>query len=122
MALTQSLDVNLMKIPHPGELRQLVEIGRTVHAINENGFPVETDQVVCQVWAKAEGCDSRYFASGDAEHTERGIWFTIRWRCDVQPGMWVRWNGQKQIITEIGEYDFRRRYLRLTTKAVKGVR
>ena len=86
MALTQSLDVNLMKIPHPGELRQLVEIGRTVHAINENGFPVETDQVVCQVWAKAEGCDSRYFASGDAENTERGIWFTIRWRCDVQPG------------------------------------
>ena len=27
-----------MKIPHPGELRQLVEIGRTVHEINENGF------------------------------------------------------------------------------------
>ena len=51
----------------------------------------------------------------------RGIWFTIRWRNDVQPGMWVLWNGQKQIITEIGEYDFKRRYLRLTTKAVKGV-
>ena len=32
-----------MKIPHPGELRQLVEIGRTVHEINENGFPVETE-------------------------------------------------------------------------------
>ena len=39
----------------------------------------------------------------------------------MQPGMWVLWNGQKQIITEIGEYDFKRRYLRLTTKAVKGV-
>ena len=110
-----------MKIPHPGELRQLVEIGRTVHEINENGFPVETEQVICQVWAKAEDCDSRYFTSGDTENTERGIWFTIRWRNDVQPGMWVLWNGQKQIITEIGEYDFKRRYLRLTTKAVKGV-
>ena len=31
-----------MKLPHPGELRQLVEIGHTVHEINENGFPVET--------------------------------------------------------------------------------
>lgn len=111
-----------MKIPHPGELRQLVEIGCTVHEINENGFPVETEQVVCQVWAKVEDCDSRYFTSGDVENTERGIWFTIRWRSDVQPGMWVLWNGQKQIITEIGEYDFKRRYLRLTTKAVKGVR
>ena len=38
MALTQSQEVNPMKIPHPGELRQLVEIGRTVHEINENGF------------------------------------------------------------------------------------
>ena len=39
----------------------------------------------------------------------------------MQPGMWVLWNGQKQIITEIGEYDFKRRYLRLTTKSLKGV-
>ena len=121
MALTQSQEVNPMKIPHPGELRQLVEIGKTVNIVNENGFPVETGQVICQVWAKAEDCDSRYFTSGDAENTERGIWFTIRWRNDVQPGMWVLWNGQKQVITEIGEYDFKRRYLRLTTKAVKGV-
>ena len=58
-----------MKIPHPGELRQLVEIGRTVHEINENGFPVETEQVVCQVWAKAEDGDSRYFTSSDVENT-----------------------------------------------------
>ena len=122
MALTQSQEVDPTKIPHPGELRQLVEIGRTVHEINENGFPVETEQVICQVWAKTEDCDSRYFTSGDVENTERGIWFTIRWRSDVQPGMWVLWNGQKQIITEISEYDFKRRYLRLTTKAVKGVR
>ena len=43
-----------MKIPHPGELCQLVEIGKTVNIVNENGFPVETEQVICQVWAKAE--------------------------------------------------------------------
>ena len=42
-----------MKIPHPGELRHLVEIGRTFNAVNENGYPVETDQVVCRVWAAA---------------------------------------------------------------------
>ena len=43
-----------MKIPHPGELRHLVEIGRTVNAVNENGYPVETDQTICRVWAAAE--------------------------------------------------------------------
>ena len=78
-----------MKIPHPGELRQLVEIGRTVHEINENGFSVETEQVICQVWAKAEDCDSRYFTSGNAENTERGIWFTIRWRSSPGCGIFI---------------------------------
>ena len=74
-----------MKIPHPGELRQLVEIGCTVHEINENGFPVETEQVVCQVWAKVEDCDSRYFTSGDVENTERGIWITIAGAATCSP-------------------------------------
>lgn len=39
MVLTQSQEVNPMKIPHPGELRQLVEIGRTVHEINNSKRP-----------------------------------------------------------------------------------
>ena len=56
-----------MKIPHPGELRHLVEIGRTVNAVNENGYPVETDQTICRVWAAAEDDSSRYFFSADAE-------------------------------------------------------
>ena len=110
-----------MKIPHPGELRQLVEIGRTVHEINENGFPVETEQVICQVWAKAEDGDSRYFTSGDAENTERGIWFTIRWRSDVQPGMWVLFQGEKWNISTLGEYSFRKKYLGLKASIAKGV-
>ena len=36
--------------PHPGQLRHMVEVGRTVNAVNENGYPVETDEIVCRVW------------------------------------------------------------------------
>ena len=111
-----------MKIPHPGELRHLVEIGRTVNAVNENGYPVETDQEVCRVWAAAEDASSRYFFAADAENAGRGLCFIIRWRADVQPGMWVKWNGEKQNIIALGEYDFKCRYLQLTTESVKGVR
>ena len=110
-----------MHIPHPGQLRHLVEIGQTVNTVNENGYPEAVDQVICRVWAGAEDDSSRYFFSADAENAERGLAFIIRWRGDIRPGMWVRWNGEKQLITKQGEFDFRRRYMKLTTEAVKGV-
>ena len=107
--------------PHPGDLRHRVEIGYTENTINENGYPDEKDVIICKTWASAIDAGNQSYRSADVMNTEAVINFTIRYRADVQPGMWVLWNGQKQIITEIGEYDFKRRYLRLTTKSVKGV-
>ena len=78
-----------MHIPHPGQLRHMVEIGRTVNSVNENGYPVTNDQVICQVWAGCEDDSSRYFFSADAENAERGLCFVIRWRSDICAGMWV---------------------------------
>ena len=110
-----------MHIPHPGQLRHMVEIGRTTNTVNENGYPEAADQVICRVWAGCEDDSSRYFFSSDAENTERSLCFIIRWRSDIHAGMWVMWNGEKQIITKVGEYDFKRRYMKLTTEFVKGV-
>lgn len=110
-----------MKPPHPGQLRHLVEIGRTVNAVNDNGYPVEADGTLCRVWASVEDDSSRYFIAGDAETAARGLCFIIRWRGDVQAGMWVRFRDEKHGITRLGEYDFKRRYLMLTTASAKGV-
>lgn len=109
-------------IPHPGQLRHLIGIGRTSSVTNENGYPQEMDTILCTVWAAAEDDSSRYTFAGQAETAQRGLCFIIRWRGDIQPGMWVMWNGEKQTITKLGEYDFKRRYLKLTTiSAAKGV-
>ena len=108
-------------IPHPGQLRHMIEIGRTVNAVNENGYPIETDEVVCRVWAAVEDDSSRYLIAGDAETAERGLRFIIRWRGDIRPGMWVRFRDEKHQIEKVEEYDFRRRYLKLTTESSKGV-
>ena len=108
-------------IPHPGQLRHMIEIGKTSNTVNENGYPEDTDTVICWVWAAAEDDSSRYFFAGGAETAERGLCFIIRWREDIQPGMWVRWNQEKYTITKLGEYDFKRRYLKLTTVSTKGV-
>jgi len=111
----------MRSIPHPGQLRHMVEIGRTVTTANENGYPVKADEVFCRVWAAVEDDSSRYLIAGDAETAERGLCFIIRWRGDVQPGMWVRFRDEKYGITKLGEYDFKRRYLKLTTASSNGV-
>ena len=111
-------------IPHPGQLRHMIEVGRTVNAINDNGYAEETDEIVCRVWAAVEDDSSRRAVIeflGQAETAERGLCFSIRWRGDILPGMWVLGRGEKQPIAKLGEYDFKRRYLKLTTKAVKEV-
>jgi SPP1 family predicted phage head-tail adaptor len=109
-------------MPHPGELRHRIILGRTVHSIDEDGYPEETDQVLGWVWCAVEDESFRRAAFlGQAETVERGLRFIIRWRADVDVGMWVLWRGQRHTITKLGEYDFKRRYLQLSTAATKGV-
>ena len=110
-----------MKMPHPGDLRHMIVIGNTVNEINDNGYPEDTDVTVCRVWAGMEDASGRWFESADAENAQRGIRFIIRWRSDVITGMWVEHGGKRYTITDIGEYDFKRRYMQLTTECVEGV-
>ena len=110
-----------MKMPHPGDLRHMITIGSTVNEINDNGYPEDTEVIFCRVWAGMEDASGKWFESADAENVQRGIRFIIRWRCGVSAGMWVEYEGRRYTITEIGEYDFKRRYLQLTTEHVQGV-
>jgi len=107
--------------PHPGSLRNLVEIGYTENAINENGYPDPTDKVLCTVWAAALDAGNQHFRAADTVNTEAVINFTIRYRADIAPGMWVRFRGEKWLISTLGEYEFKRQYLGLKASIVKGV-
>lgn len=107
--------------PHPGDLRYRVEIGYTENTINENGYPDEKDIILCKTWASAVDTSDRSFRSADTMNTEAVTEFTIRYRADVQPGMWVKFREQKWYITELNEYSFRRNYLGLKASVAKGV-
>lgn len=54
-------------------------------------------------------------------NTEQVINFTIRYRSDVKPGMWVKFRGEKWNITTLGEYSFAKTYLGLKASIAKGV-
>ena len=82
--------------PHPGDLRHLVEIGYTENAINENGYPEPQDVVICRVWAAATDAGNQHYRAADVTNTEAVINFTIRYRSDIKPGMWVRFQNEKR--------------------------
>ena len=112
---------NFESSPHPGDLRHLVEIGYTENEVNEEGYPEPTDVVICKVWAAAVDAGNQHYRAADAMNTEAVINFTIRYRSDVKPGMWVRFQGEKWNISTLGEYQFKRTYLGLKATLPKGV-
>ena len=81
---------NFESDPHPGELEHKIEIGYTENVINENGYPTPTDVVVCRVWAAVTDAGNQHYRAADVMNTEAVINFTIRYRKDIKPGMWVR--------------------------------
>ncbi len=107
--------------PHPGDLKHLVEIGYTVNTVNANGYPEPEDIVLCRVWASATDAGNQHYRSADVMNTEAVVNFTIRWRSDVKPGMWVRFQGEKWDISTLGEYGFSRTWLGLKASIAKGV-
>jgi len=107
--------------PHPGDLRHRVEIGYTESVVNENGYPDERDVVLCRVWASATDAGNQHFRSADVMNTEAVVNFTIRYRNDIKPGMWVRFHDEKWFISTLGEYGFQGAYLGLKASIAKGV-
>lgn len=112
---------NFESSPHPGDLKHLVEIGYTENTINANGYPEPRDIVLCKVWAAAIDAGNQHYRTADAVNTEAVVNFTIRYRSDVKPGMWVRFRDIKWNISTLGEYGFSRQYLGLKASVAEGV-
>ena len=107
--------------PHPGDLKHRVDIGYTESAANENGYPEEHDVIVCRVWASATDAGNQHYRSAYVMNTEAVINFTIRYRPDIKPGMWVLFQGKKWYISTLGEYSFQKTYLGLKASIAEGV-
>lgn len=107
--------------PHPGDLKEMIEIYRTENTINENGYPEALNVLMCTVWASAIDAGNQAYRSADAQNTETVVNFTIRYRDDIVPGMWVKFKNKRWNITTLGEYAFTRAYLGLKASLADGV-
>ena len=99
----------------------MVQIGYTENTVNENGYPEPKDIIVCKVWAAVVDAGNQNYRAADAKNTEAVLNFTIRYRTDITPGMWVQFQNQKWYISTLGEYSFKRTYLGLKASLSKGV-
>ncbi len=107
--------------PHPGELNQPIDIYKISNTINQNGYPVKAETLVCHVWANVKDASSSYGHVADTDIASVGLKFTVRFRPDVKKGMFVLYKGEKHEIETTGEFDHRNTYLELFTKRVEGV-
>ena len=99
----------------------MIEIGYTQSTVNENGYPVPTEVLVCKVWSAVTDAGNQHYRSADVMKTEAVINFTIRYRPDIKPGMWVRFREKVWHISTLGEYGFRGDYLGLKASLSEGV-
>ena len=74
-----------------------------------------------KTWASVVDAGNQHYRAADVMNTEQVINFTIRYRSDIKPGMWVRFRGEKWDISTLGEYSFKRTYLGLKASLSKGV-
>ena len=108
--------------PHPGELREQIDIEREVNTINANGYP-ETVYITIakKVWTAIDDAGNQAFRAGDSEIAQNVFNFVIRHRRDVAVGMFVLFEGQRRLIVDIGHYGFKKTYLGFKTMLNQGV-
>lgn len=108
--------------PHPGALREQIDIVREENTVNANGYPETVNiPVYTKLWASADDAGNQKFRAGDSEIAQNVINFTIRHRPGIEPGMFVLFEGLRREIVDIGHYGFRSRYLGLKTLQNQGV-
>lgn len=120
MAFTYS-NKNFGQTPSPGELREIIRIGRTMARQNENGYPENADRYICRCFAKVENSGYNQTHDTGASVIMQAKNFSIRYRKDISEGMWVEYRGRRWNIIDIIDYDGRRRYLGMRTMAAQEV-
>ena len=106
---------NWGKEPNPGELNQRIEIISPVSEINENGYPVTRDEVICNVWAQVTQSGDSTNPEANANAQATALNFAIRYREGVKPGMIVIFDGGRYEIVAVGGFDFKKRFIGMKT-------
>jgi len=101
-----------------GEMRHRITIQRVTISTNENGYEVETPEVIKEVWAKVSNLHGKEFFEAKAVQAENTVKFTIRYISGLDQSMQILFQGQTYSITTIDNIKYRNEYMEIQAKEV----
>jgi SPP1 family predicted phage head-tail adaptor len=104
-----------------GELRHRITIQRIAITTNENGYEVESPEVVKEVWAKVSSLHGSEFFAAKAIHAENTVKFTIRYISGLDQNMQIIFQDKVYNITSIDNIKYRNEYIEIQSKEVDSV-
>ena len=113
-----------MKIPHPGDLKQIVTIQAPITRTDKAGNRITSFKNVVTVRAAKEDVSARDFFQADANQNTDVVTFTIRRRMELNPmnpGWRILHGSLSYDVIQIDHFGYTGGYLQIRTKATKGV-
>lgn len=106
---------NWGKEPKAGELNQRIEIVSPIAVIDEDGYPVTHDEVICNAWAQVTQSGDSTNPEANANAQACALNFAIRYQEGIRPGMVVIFDGGRYEIVAVGGFDFKKRFIGMKT-------
>ncbi|MBP1920320.1 phage head closure protein [Youngiibacter multivorans] len=101
-----------------GEMRHRITIQRVTISTNENGYEVETPEVIKEVWAKVANLHGKEYFAAKAVQADNTVKFTIRYMSGLDQSMQIHFQGKVYNITAIDNIKCRNEYIEIQAKEV----
>ncbi|MBW8382217.1 MAG: phage head closure protein [Youngiibacter sp.] len=104
-----------------GEMRHRIKIQRIAITTNENGYEVESHEVVKTVWAKVSNLHGKEFFAAKAVQSDNTVKFTIRYISGLDQSMQILFQEKIYNITSIDNIRYRNEYIEIQAKEVDSI-
>jgi SPP1 family predicted phage head-tail adaptor len=101
-----------------GEMRHRITIQRVTISTNDNGYEMETPELIKEVWAKVSNLHGSEFFAAKAIQAENTVKFTVRYMSGLDQSMQILFQGKVYNITAIDNIKYRNEYIEILAKEV----
>ena len=104
-----------------GELRHRITIQRVAITTNENGYEVESPELVKEVWAKISNLHGSELFAAKMVQADNTVKFTFRYISGLDQTMQIIFQDKVYNITSIDNIKYRNEYIEIQAKEVDSI-
>ena len=101
-------------------MRHRLTIEKKTPGVTENGFSEDTYESVATVWAEVKPVSSREYEKADTTQNEARLLFRIRYLAGLESSMEIIFSGVRYEIISISDLRFKKCYLEILGRKVRG--